>query len=470
MVKSPLHPWIGTNTAVDSSVFKTVALMMEKGNMPYKDSFDHKGPLIYIINYLGNGISSYCGVWAIELFFMMITFFMMYKTARLVCKAKHAFVVLLVSVSLLFTYFEGGNLTEEYAMPFIAVSLYIFIDYLKNNKISILRLVICGFGLGSTLLLRPNMISAWMVFSIIIFLMSLVKKEWKKLSKFIVWFILGLVLILGPILVWLIVNNALGQFWEAYIVFNKEYSIGGDREIFIGQWNSFFSFGNTTVCIICFIVLIYIGSIKDKLLNLTYLVYMITTLALMCISGSTYGHYGMILVPAVAYPLSLIFAEIEGIEYKQVARVISLLVCLSFLSTIVFQDWIGIAVAVPSIYSKRNEDHKSEEEKIIADIVNTYTDESEAISVYGNWDYIYVIANRRHATRYSYQFPIGQVMPSLMEEYMEELQEELPPLIIIQEGFLDDNITNFLNINQYNLLCTENGAMVYKSADKNGEL
>ena len=49
LIKSPLHPWVGDVAQTDSSVFKTVALMMEKGFMPYKDSFDHKGPFLYII-------------------------------------------------------------------------------------------------------------------------------------------------------------------------------------------------------------------------------------------------------------------------------------------------------------------------------------------------------------------------------------------------------------------------------------
>lgn len=41
LLKSPLHPWIGSEVFTDSSVFKTIALMMEQGYMPYKDSFDH---------------------------------------------------------------------------------------------------------------------------------------------------------------------------------------------------------------------------------------------------------------------------------------------------------------------------------------------------------------------------------------------------------------------------------------------
>ena len=33
----------------------------------------------------------------------------------------------------------------------------------------------------------------------------------------------------------------------------------------------------------------------------------------MVMSGMAYGHYGMILVPAVIYPISLVFSDIEKI-------------------------------------------------------------------------------------------------------------------------------------------------------------
>ena len=54
--------------------------------MPYRDSFDHKGPLLFIINFLGNKISSYRGIWVFELLFMVITIFILYKIARMSCK------------------------------------------------------------------------------------------------------------------------------------------------------------------------------------------------------------------------------------------------------------------------------------------------------------------------------------------------------------------------------------------------
>ena len=117
------------NDFTDSSVFKYVARVIENGGMPYRDTFDHKGPLIYILNLVGLKFGECRGIWGVEFATLFLTFAAMYKIAYLKSKSKIlSFMALLFAGSALFKYFEGGNYTEEYAMPFIAVSIYFFTD------------------------------------------------------------------------------------------------------------------------------------------------------------------------------------------------------------------------------------------------------------------------------------------------------------------------------------------------------
>lgn len=67
----------------------------------------------------------------------------------------------------------------------------------------------------------------------------------------------------------------------------------------------------------------------------------------------------------------------------------------------------------------------------ILHVINEYTIPDDAISVYGNYDLIYVLSKRKHATRYSYQFPIGRVKQEIIDEYHAQLQEELPTVIVV---------------------------------------
>lgn len=67
-IASPIHPFVGGTPYTDASVFETVAMMMQRGYMPYLDSFDHKGPVIYLLNYIGALLSPMSGVWFVEFF------------------------------------------------------------------------------------------------------------------------------------------------------------------------------------------------------------------------------------------------------------------------------------------------------------------------------------------------------------------------------------------------------------------
>ena len=80
---SPQHPMKQWDSTTDSSVFRTVAMMMRHGAIPYRDTFDHKGPLLYLLNWVGACINEMWGIWLVEVVFLAVTFFITYKTARL---------------------------------------------------------------------------------------------------------------------------------------------------------------------------------------------------------------------------------------------------------------------------------------------------------------------------------------------------------------------------------------------------
>ncbi|MBO7451529.1 MAG: glycosyltransferase family 39 protein [Clostridiales bacterium] len=454
--ESCINPWLKIEAWTDSSVFKTVALMMERGYMPYRDSFDHKGPVLYFINFLGNKIDLYSGVLLIEVIAITITFFVMYKISRLSCGIIASLVTTLTASSLLFAYYESGNYSEEFAMPCIAIALYIFIDYLLNNKISKLRLIASGICLGTVLMLRPNMISVWIVYCVLILVVLLIKKEFKKLGGFVSFFFIGVAVVIVPILIWLIAKDDLEYFINDYIIFNMKYiSSGGDRNLFYTKWGAFFKFARSSIYVIAFVSILFHLKQK-KVLNISYLIYLVFTVMLMVMSGEQYGHYGMILVPAVVYPISLAFSTVEKIKEIEISRAIIILASLYLFSAAIAPEWIETISTIPEIFEKRNEDHFDEDTRDIINIIEMNTDKDDKISVYGNWDLLYVTTNRAHATRYSYQFPVGQVMPEIMDEYFKSLKNEKPSIIVVQNGYYDEDIQTFLEKNAYEMIYSSN--------------
>ena len=449
---SPLHIWKGTDVGNDSGVFMTVAMMMDKGYMPYRDTFDHKGPLIYFINYVGRQISAYRGVWVIEFVSMFATFLFIYKIARLKCGKVLSCIVLLISTSLLFDYFDNGNLVEEYAMPFIAVALYIFLDYLMNRNVSKLRLIFCGLCFGGVCMLRPNMISVWVVFCVAIIVKSITDKKLNDLGMFIILFTLGFALIVLSNILWLAINNGLADFWYEYINFNFVYSTSN----IVGRWRAFFTFCNNPIIILAFIVSAYmIYRPGERILYVICCCYLFITLLSICMPGLPYSHYGMILVPAVAFPIASLFDLCVRSFSADKGKIGAFLIALYFLYTLIMPDWLPVMGDLAKIYSMRREENNSVLVNTVCRVVDDNTQADDKISVYGNWDIIYLLSDRAHATKYSYQFPIGNKVPDIMDDYFDELEEQLPVIIVIEKGRYDDRMASFLDSNDYSLVWSE---------------
>ena len=463
LLNSPLHPWIGGETGTDSSVFKTVALMMDKGYMPYRDSFDHKGPYLYILNWLGNRIAYYKGVWIIEFISFFCSLAAIYKIARLSCNRFFSCVTVFTSVSLLFRYFEGGNMTEEYAMPLIAVSQLIFLDYLINKNVTKLRLMLCGFCFGATCLLRANMIVLWIVYGSVIFVLCIVHKQYNDIKKFLLFFLLGACLIVIPIILWLGINGALIDFWDNYITFNREYtSASGGRASFTNKWTAFFTFTNNTIIILAILLSVYFCIIQDKILWGCHLCYLFLSLLFLSMSGMIFMHYGMVLVPAVSFPIATLFDILNSKKVSAPPKEkehLAYIVAVFLIGIIVIPNWLNLYTTLASKYEDRGKPHLSQTVYVISTYIKNNTLEDDTISVYGNWNIIYLLSNRIHATKYSYQSPLFHVRPSIKSEYLEDLGKELPKIIVVQANRYDSDISQFLDQNGYSLIWSEDDSL-----------
>ena len=109
----------------DSPMFQTIGKYWARGVMPYTGLWDSKGPALFFINALGYWMTdSSLGVFIIQVISLFITEVFIYK---LLCQAfSDRIALLMIPFILLFlnyTY-DGGNFTEEYALPFLCASFY----------------------------------------------------------------------------------------------------------------------------------------------------------------------------------------------------------------------------------------------------------------------------------------------------------------------------------------------------------
>lgn len=451
LTKSPMHFWKYEESGVDSSVFKTVAYMMSEGAMPYRDSFDHKGPLLYFLNYLGMQFSFYRGIWVIEFFSLLISLCFMYKIARLQCGKIMSYFAVAAALSLLFPFFEGGNLSEEYAMPFSAVALYLFLRYFTEKKIGRKSLFFCGFCFGAVCLLRPNLTAVWIVFCPAVLLECLWEKKGKQLPYFLLWFLAGTVCTVFPFTAWLAVRGCLADCIACYIRFNMLYMKSAG---FTHKADAFFYFMNQETVIISLLICVYFALVKKSYLQYCYAAFLLGTLGLIAMSGQRYGHYGMPLVPAMVFPIASLLAVCESGKEKEVNPA-ALFIILWLSVSVLAPVWMPHFRFVLRCYDERNEKVYSRTVQDVCTVIEQKTSKDETISVFGNWDIIYLLSHRRHATRYSYQYPLCEVNGEIMKDYLRQLGEELPKLIVISGHECDHGMTAFLEKNQYRCIWTE---------------
>lgn len=461
LTKSPMHIWKHEESGVDSSVFKTVAYMMSEGAMPYRDSFDHKGPLLYFFNYIGMLFSFYRGIWVIEFFSLLVSLCFMYKIAELQCGRFMSYLAVVAALSLLFPFFEGGNFSEEYAMPFIAAALFIFLRYYMEKNIDRKSLFFCGFCFGAVCLLRPNLTAVWVVFCPAVLVACLWEKKVKQLPRFLIWFLAGMGSMVLPFTAWLAVRGCLTDCIECYIRFNVLYT---ESAGFTQKADAFLYFMNQDMVIISFLICIYFALAKKSYLQYCYAVFLLGTLCLIAMSGQRYGHYGMPLVPAVVFPIASLLAACEREKEREV-NLMALFIILWLSVSVMAPLWMPHFRSVVRSYEERNDKKYSRTVQDVCTIIEQNTTQDETISVFGNWDIIYLLSHRRHATRYSYQYPLCEVKEEIMEEYLRQLGEELPGMIVISRQENDYGMTAFLEKNQYRCIWTEdeeeNPARIY---------
>ena len=217
----------------DSSQFQTIGEAWLEGKVPYRDTFDHKGPAIFLINALGYLIHWRTGIMVIQILFLSITLYWVFKISSLVSKKfiYGAFVAILTLVFLRCSYCDG-NSVQEYALPFLAISTYYIAKFLlsRQKKHEPKWALIYGVSAGFCLLSQATsaIIIAAGVIAISVRLIR--DKQWGNFWKNVGFGLIGFAGFCAPFLLYFAINGCLGEMFYAIIVFNAEYASK------IGSW------------------------------------------------------------------------------------------------------------------------------------------------------------------------------------------------------------------------------------------
>ena len=197
----------------DAGIFAGIGHAMSEGRILYTEIWENKGPLLYFINLLGISLNYYHGIYWLELLSIFITLLYCFKSALYITKNNWISLLAVLFTSLIYIFtLEGGNLSEEYALPFLSIGLYLTVKLIYNNfNLGNLEYILYGICIGATFLLRANLTSFYIVVIIVLTIYILKQRSFKLFFKILIMAFIGFVIIISPFLIYLITNNALEE-------------------------------------------------------------------------------------------------------------------------------------------------------------------------------------------------------------------------------------------------------------------
>lgn len=224
----------------DANVYMAIGRAMEYGLLPYRDVFDHKGVLLYLINYLEVAVfpEKLSGLYMILCLSMSLFLFFAYRIGRLILNVRAAliatFLLLIVTVIANELYPIGAGSSEEFFLPCLTACLFFLLRLSrdadqnarenKNIRGFFVDSVVVGIACGVMLWTKYSMIPvvglAFLIFYVFLFL----TKHYRHALSSILGVIAGAVLISVPCLIYLGAKGLFGDMWSAYIVFNYRYA------------------------------------------------------------------------------------------------------------------------------------------------------------------------------------------------------------------------------------------------------
>lgn len=234
LATSPLYPH---NFSYDSAFYRLFGSEILKGRTPYKDIWDHKGPVLFFIQALGaagwkaGNNKGFNILFLLQIISLSLSVFFLYQTYRIYGNQNRAglkFSGIMICVLAVFSItIESGNLSEEWCIPMICCSFFLMMRYAKHTKYSVTHsrryAFFHGIFLGTIIMIRMNNAIPICAGLLIVGIYLMIKKQWKNLIENILAGIIGILCILTPIFVCFQSWDALQEMIYAAFTFNFKY-------------------------------------------------------------------------------------------------------------------------------------------------------------------------------------------------------------------------------------------------------
>ena len=212
------------NDWMDANAFFTMGKSMMNGIVPYRDLFEQKGLILYVIygiGYLMNN-NSFHGVFILEIISFSVYLYYASKIIKMYLDKKYVYLILplfaLITTTTI-SFVQGGS-CEEFMLPYLMISFYYFIRHFKEKELNNKEIIINGIMAGIVFMMKYTVIGFFMGFVLFIFIDYLVRKDIKKAFLLCIKYLIGMFIPILLCLIYLLINHAFIDFFNDYFIIN----------------------------------------------------------------------------------------------------------------------------------------------------------------------------------------------------------------------------------------------------------
>jgi hypothetical protein len=440
----PQTPLITPVPFRDPGFFLYMGQQILDGKLPYRDVWDHKPPAIYYIDALGLllGRGSGWGVWFLEVVSLWCTaqlgLHMMRRTFGSVpaALASLAWVVGLIPLLL-----EGGNMTEEFGLPFQFAALYLFAQTEWKEDWSWQSFVIGVAGAVAFFLKQP-LIGIWLAIGIYLLVTRSLANQWRSLALRLIMIAFGVISVVVSVVSYFAANHALASFVDAVFRYNVVYAATTLRE----RVDTLIS-GLRLTSISGIAIMALLGWMvgvdwlrntqrpdQKRILPLlgVALIDAPIELAFASVSGRPYVHYFIPWLPSFAILTGFfIYAVSSEPEARSSAAFARLRLNTTMITRLFFaMSFAPAGLLIVHLALAKNYDTAREE---TAAYLSRMTRPADYVLMWGATTGVNFVAHRSSPTRFAYQYPLytrGYQTTSMIDAFFRDIMAHPPALII----------------------------------------
>lgn len=229
-VCSPLYP---LNIWADPNCILTVGRAMKHGAVLYRDIYEQKGPLLYLIHMLAACVTekSFFGVFLFEIAAWTAT---LYAACRLIAQrtgmwTARAGAALFGALVMISRSFSRGDSAEEFCLPFLMAALALFFQRTgqEDGPLPPHEMFVCGFLAGCVATIKYSILGLFVGLCATQAVLCIGHGALRRLAASAGAFLAGMLVPILPWLAYFPANGALSDAYTAY-VYNNVFLYSAD--------------------------------------------------------------------------------------------------------------------------------------------------------------------------------------------------------------------------------------------------